>query len=100
MPGTSTKRFLSIRLDETELKEVYRLMDHSTCNSLTEYAKKVLLKKPVRVKVRDESKDLLLQEMIRIKNRLDLLADKPFLPDAVLNEITEIKSLIRNIAQK
>jgi len=64
---SSKKRFLSIRLTESELKEIYRQCERSTCGSLTEYSKKVLTKKPVIVKVRNESQDDLLQAMIGIK---------------------------------
>jgi hypothetical protein len=67
----SKKRFLSIRLTEGELKEIYRQCEKSSCRSLTEYTKKVLTKKPVIGKNRNESHDNLLQAMIAIKNRLD-----------------------------
>jgi hypothetical protein len=70
------KRFVSVRLTEEEFKEVYRQCENSTCRSLTEYVKKVLTKKPVAVKVRNQSQDELLQTMIGLKNRLDQLADR------------------------
>lgn len=38
------KRFLSIRLTESELRAIYRQYKRSGCRSLTEYAKKILLK--------------------------------------------------------
>jgi hypothetical protein len=97
MEKQPTKRFLSIRLSQEEFQEVYRHCENSTCRSLTEYAKKVLTKKPVSVKVRNQSQDELLQAMIGIKNRLDQLAGKAEQLNApdLLRELTEIKSIAR-----
>ena len=74
--NTTPKRFLSVRLSSEELEEVYQLSKDSTCRSLTEYVKKVLTKKPVMMKVRNESQDDLLGAMVGIKNRLDQLAER------------------------
>ena len=95
------KRFVSVRLTEEEFKEVYRPCENSTCRSLTEYVKKVLTKKPVTVKVRNQSQDELLQTMIGLKNRLDQLAAQAEGSGvSVLLEIREIKSLTAKIAEK
>ena len=95
------KRFVSVRLTEEEFKEVYHQCENSTCRSLTEYVKKVLTKKPVTVKVRNQSQDELLQTMIGIKNRLDQLAAQAEGSGvSVLLEIREIKSLTAKIAEK
>jgi hypothetical protein len=95
------KRFVSVRLTEEEFKEVYHQCENSTCRSLTEYVKKVLTKKPVTVKVRNQSQDELLQTMIGIKNRLDQLAERAETSNpAVLREFGEIKSLTLKIAEK
>ena len=95
------KRFVSVRLTEEEFKEVYRQCENSTCRSLTEYVKKVLTKKPVTVKVRNQSQDELLQTMIGLKNRLDhLAAQAEGSGVSVLLEIREIKSLTAKIAEK
>jgi hypothetical protein len=98
----SKKRFLSIRLTEGELKEIYRQCERSTCRSLTEYSKKVLTKKPVIVKIRNESRDDLLQVMIGIRNRLDQLTKQAREKGDILllKEIGEIRSLIRQIFTK
>ncbi len=97
-----TKRFLSIRLSEEELKEVYLQCGKSTCRSLTEYAKKVLLKEPVMVKVRNQSQDELLQVMIAIRNRLDQLTERAEQLNApsLLSEIREIKTITRQTYEK
>ena len=95
-------RFLSIRLNEAELKEIYRQCERSTCRSLTEYATKVLTRKPVIVKVRNESQDDLLEAMIGIKNKLAQLTEMATEKNdlLILREINEIKSLTRQIFEK
>jgi hypothetical protein len=100
--NTTPKRFLSVRLTSEELEEVYQLSQTSSCRSLTEYVKKVLTKKPVTVKVRNQSQDDLLAAMIGIKNRLDQLAEQAQEKnsEAVLREITEVRRLIRESFDK
>jgi hypothetical protein len=101
-PKKQAKRFVSVRLTEEEFKEVYRQCENSTCRSLTEYVKKVLTKKPVTVKTRNQSQDELLQTMVGIKNRLDQLAGQAEESNAaaILREIAEIKVLTRQIGEK
>lgn len=101
MANKEAKRFLSIRLSAEELQEVYHHQQQSTCRSLTEYVKKVLTGKPVIVKVRDESRDDTLQQLIAIKSRLDTLMEKTNAESdgALLGEIAEIKLSIRKIAE-
>jgi hypothetical protein len=98
--NTTPKRFLSVRLSSEELEEVYQHSKSSACRSLTEYVKKVLTKKPVTVKVRNESQDDLLAAMIGIKNRLDQLAEKAQDNREVLGGIAEIRMLTRQIFEK
>ena len=100
--NTTPKRFLSVRLTSEELEEVYQHSQTSSCRSLTEYVKKVLTKKPVTVKVRNQSQDDLLAAMIGIKNRLDQLAEQAQEKnsEAVLREITEVRRLIRESFDK
>jgi len=101
-PEKQVKRFVSVRLTEEEFQEVYRQCGNSTCRSLTEYVKKVLTKKPVTVKARNQSQDELLLAMVGIKNRLDQLAGQAEASNAVdvLREISEIKLLTRQIGEK
>jgi hypothetical protein len=52
----SKKRFLSIRLTPEEFKEVYRQCEISNCRSLTEYAKKALMRTPPIPKERKKTR--------------------------------------------
>ena len=99
MASKEAKRFLSIRLTADELQEVYSYQHQSTCRSLTEYVKKVLTSKPVTVKVRDESKEDTLQQLAAIRTRLDALAETTDHNGHLLEEIADIKSTIRKIAE-
>jgi tRNA-dihydrouridine synthase len=100
--NATPKRFLSVRLSSEELEEVYQLSKTSTCRSLTEYVKKVLTKKPVTVKVRNQSQDDLLAAMTGIKNRLDHLAEhaRDNNGDAILREIAEVRRIVRESFDK
>lgn len=87
------KRFVSVRLTEEEFQEVYRQCESSACRSLTEYVKKVLTKRPVTIKVRNQSQDELLTAMIDIKNRLDQLTEqaREMNSETLLRELAAIR---------
>jgi hypothetical protein len=95
--NTTPKRFLSVRLTSEELEEVKQHSQTSACRSLTEYVKKVLTKKPVTVKVRNQSQDDLLAVYIGIKNRLDELEEEAQRESdgERVRELGEIRSMIR-----
>ena len=95
--NATPKRFLSVRLTSEELEEVYQHSKSSTCRSLTEYVKKVLTKRPVTVKVRNQSQDDLLAAFVGIKTRLDELAEhvQDKSESEVLRELGEIRVLTR-----
>jgi hypothetical protein len=90
--NATPKRFLSVRLTPEELEEVYQHSQNSACRSLTEYAKKVLTKKPVIIKIRNQSQDDLLAVMIGIKNRLDQLTEQ-------VQDKNNCAELVREIAE-
>lgn len=95
--NTTPKRFLSVRLTSEELEEVKQHSQTSACRSLTEYVKKVLTKKPVTVKVRNQSQDDLLAVYIGIKNRLDQLEEEAQRESdgERVRELGEIRLMIR-----
>ncbi|MDO6429252.1 hypothetical protein Q4E93_01550 [Flavitalea sp. BT771] len=93
------KRFISIRLTEAEFQKVQRLIASSACQSQTEYVKKILTNKPVVMKIRDQSKDDLLECLINLKTRLDLIEDKAAdkACPQLLEEIRETRTIIQKI---
>ncbi|HLI93195.1 MAG TPA: hypothetical protein VKU83_06285 [Puia sp.] len=100
--NTTPKRFLSVRLTSEELEEVYQHSKNSSCRTLTEYVRKVLTKKPVVIKVRNESQDGLLSAMAGIKDRLDQLADRAQGRNEaeMLREIAEIRTLAKETYER
>jgi len=100
--NATPKRFLSVRLTSEELEEVYQHSQTSACRSLTEYAKKVLTKKPVIIKIRNQSQDDLLAVMIGIKSRLDQLTEQiqDKNNEAILREIVEMRMVIKESFEK
>ena len=68
-------KWLTIRLDEAEEKKINRFYSRTTSGSLSEYARDVLLKKPVTILYRNESADEFLSEMIGLKNELTTTAE-------------------------
>ena len=66
-------KWLPIRLNANEKKKLNYLYNRSTCNSLSEYARQVLLREPVLIKYRNQSADDFLEEMIQLKNELNAI---------------------------
>jgi hypothetical protein len=99
MEKKEKKRFISIRLTEAEFQKVQRLIASSACQSQTEYVKKVLTNKPVVMKIRHQSKDDLLECLINVKTRLNLIEDKAADKGSpqLLEEIKETHTIIQKI---
>ncbi len=103
---------LNLRLSGTEYDKVRRHASSTTCRNLSEYCKKVLLNKPVRVLVRDQSFDDFEEDVVCLLPILDKqsgnfgrLLDSPNSAPALLDAHKEfmttanqIKELLINIA--
>ena len=68
-------KWLNIRVNEDEYKKIEGFSATTTCQGISEYARDVLLKKPVLVKYRNQSADELLSEMILLKNELSAIGN-------------------------
>ena len=64
-------RSFLLRVSEEELTKIKGFCDATTSRSASEYARNVLLHKPVIVTYRNASIDELLNEMIRLKKELN-----------------------------
>ena len=64
-----------VRLNDDEQKKLDSFYRRSTCNSLTEYARMVLLREPVIVRFRNGSADDFLIEMIQLKKELTAIGN-------------------------
>jgi hypothetical protein len=96
------KRFLSIRLSQDEFDKIQHHLQQSACRSLTEYAKKVLTREPVIVKVRDQSREDILHRLGVIKSLLESVPDKiaPNSNGQLLNLFRYITDSLHEIAKK
>lgn len=68
-------KWLTVRLSETEEKKLLILFEKTTAQSLSEYARLVLLQEPVTVHYRNQSADELLPELVRLKNELNAIGN-------------------------
>ena len=66
-------KWLTIRLNEDEEKILNKHYERTTSNSVSEYARDVLLKAPVNIIYRNQSADDFLAEMILLKNELNAI---------------------------
>ena len=69
------KKWLHIRLNETELNIINSNWQKTTTRELSDYARRVLLKKPVTFNHRNQSADEILAEMIRLKAELHAIGN-------------------------
>ena len=66
---------LTVRFTEEERKRLNKLRNKAQCNSLSEYARDVLLKEPVTIKYRNQTADEFLEEMIVLKKELNAIGN-------------------------
>ncbi len=64
-------RRLNLRLSQQEWDKIHRLAANSTCRSTSEYARKVLAQKPVKVFYRNQSFDNFEEQMVRLLAQLE-----------------------------
>ena len=68
-------RWLTIRLSKGEEAALIKLSHKTTCRSLSEYGRTVLLKEPVIVLHRNASADDFLEEMVVLKRELNAIGN-------------------------
>lgn len=69
------KSWISFRVKPKEYDTIHGHFSKTTCRKLSEYARNVLLQKPVVIKFRNESADAFLAEMILLKNELNAIGN-------------------------
>ena len=69
------KKWLHIRLNKSEYTTIQEHWKKTTCKELSDYARRLLLKKPVVVNHRNQSADEILAEMIRLKSELHAIGN-------------------------
>lgn len=69
------KNWISFRVKPEEYNQINRHFKNSTCRKLSEYARNVLLQKPVHIKVRNQSADEILSALLQIKKELNAIGN-------------------------
>jgi len=69
------KHWLTIRLNDSEQKTLQDLFNQSTGVLLSEYCRRVILKKPVNIKYRNTSIDDFLASMLELKKELNAIGN-------------------------
>jgi hypothetical protein len=69
------KGWISFRVKPEEYDQIHALFSSSACRKLSEYARKVLLHKPVYIKYRNQSADDFLREMLQLKSELNAIGN-------------------------
>lgn len=62
-------------MNDAEYNELEKLCSDTTCRQLSDYARKVLLEKPVNVKYRNVSVDDFLTDMLALKKELNAIGN-------------------------
>lgn len=73
--NNTEKHWISFRVKPEEYRQIHQHFSSTTCRKLSDYARKVLLNKPVIVKYRNQSADEFLSVMIPLKNELNALGN-------------------------
>jgi hypothetical protein len=81
---------LNIRMSRPEWDKVHTLATNTTCRSVSEYARKVLAEKPVKVFYRNKSFDDFEEQMTRLLPQLEAFGDNFSL---LVKKITSIESI-------
>ena len=71
----NSKSWISFRVKPDQYKIIYGHFSKTTYRKLSEYARNVLLQKPVIVKYRNESADDFLKEMLQLKKELNAIGN-------------------------
>jgi len=69
------RNWISFRVKPHEYDIIHGYFKKTTCRKLSEYARKMLLQKPVIIKYRNQSADELLTEMVKLKNELGAIGN-------------------------
>ena len=64
-------RWLHLRLKPEEYEKIHRQFSKTTCRKLSDYARKILLGKPLIATIRNQSLDDFMAEAIKLRNDLN-----------------------------
>lgn len=68
-------KWLHLRLSTAEYEQLQKLYRKSTCQKMSDFARKNLLQKPVVLKYRNESLDEIMAELILLRKELNAIGN-------------------------
>lgn len=89
--------WISFRVKPEQYEKIHGLFSKSTYRKLSEYARNVLLQKPVVFRTRNESADQFLTEMLLLKKELNAIGNnynQAIKKLHTLNQIEEVRAWI------
>jgi hypothetical protein len=92
MKKENKTRTLNVRFTETEFDTLTKKFVQTTSSQLSHYVRNVLLDKPVVIRLRNESLDLLMEELILLKYELNAIGNN-------VNEATAKLYLLKSIPE-
>jgi hypothetical protein len=69
--NNNRSRWLHLRLTPEEYEKIHRQFSKTTCRKLSDYARKILLGKPLIATTRNQSLDDFMAEAIKLRNDLN-----------------------------
>lgn len=90
---TNRTRRITIRLTEQEYEKLLRGLKHSIDRKLSDYARKLLLGKPVKILTRNKSMDLFTEEMAALRKEMNALGNN-------FNQVVRRVNSIRELPQQ
>jgi hypothetical protein len=90
-------KWLHLRLKPVEYHQIHKAFSKTTCRKISEYARKILLSKPLTATYRNQSLDDFMAEMMKLRTELNSVGNN--FNQAVkklhtLQQISEFKSWI------
>ena len=85
------ERWLHIRLTADEYDRIAKCFKESTCRKLSDYARKMLLGKPVTINCRNASVDSYTEELAQLKTELNAVGNNFNQAVKKLNMLSSIK---------
>ncbi|MDJ1503556.1 plasmid mobilization protein [Xanthocytophaga agilis] len=83
-------KWLHVRLSLEEYNQLQGNYAKTTCRKLSEYSRKILLGKPVRILYRNQSLDDFMAEMIQLRKELNLIGNNFNQAVKKLNSLSKI----------
>jgi len=68
-------KHIDVRVSVEEYNKIYKHFEATTCQKLSEYARKIMLNKPVISTYRNQSLDDLMAELIKLRTELNAIGN-------------------------